>query len=179
MEKNEFRAVIKKHLHMKDLTPKEIKAELDNVHSTSSAPEFATVYNWVNEFKCGTSTCDAPRSGRPIEAATLEIIDKSTILTDRRVKAYASLAPMAKFNEFPYELLPHPAYSPDLASCDYFLFPNLKKWFGGKRFAREQLIAETETYFEGLDKSCYSDGLKKLENHWIKCNELKGDYVEK
>ena len=22
----------------------------------------------------------------------------------------------------------------DLAPCDYFLFPNLKKWFGGKRF---------------------------------------------
>ena len=59
MEKNEFRTVIK-HLHMKSLMPKEIKAELDNVHSTS-APAFATVYNWVNEFKRGrTSTCDAP-----------------------------------------------------------------------------------------------------------------------
>jgi len=34
---------------------------------------------------------------------------------------------IAKFNEFRYELLPHPAYSPDLAPCDYFLFPNLKK----------------------------------------------------
>ena len=78
MEKNEFRPVIK-HLHMKGLTPKEIKAELDNVYSTS-APAFTTVYNWVNEFKRGrTSTCDTPRSGRLIEA---EIIDKvlTTIL---------------------------------------------------------------------------------------------------
>ena len=74
MEKNEFHAVIK-HLHMKDLTPKE--TELDNVHSTS----FVTVYNWVNEFKCGrTSTCDAPRSGHPIEAVTPEIINKVQIL---------------------------------------------------------------------------------------------------
>ena len=24
-----------------------------------------------------------------------------------------------------YELIPHPAYSPDLAPTDYFLFPNL------------------------------------------------------
>ena len=71
MEKNGFRAVIK---HIKE-TPKEIKAELNNVHSTS-APAFATVYNWVNEFKRGrTSTCDAHRSGRPIES-TPEIIDK-------------------------------------------------------------------------------------------------------
>ena len=26
-----------------------------------------------------------------------------------------------------YELIPHPAYSPDLAPRDFFLFPNLKK----------------------------------------------------
>jgi len=49
MEKTEFRVVIK-HLHIKGLMPKEIKAELDNVHSIS-APAFAIVYNWVNEFK--------------------------------------------------------------------------------------------------------------------------------
>jgi len=73
---------------MKDLTPKEIKAELDGVHSIS-ASAFTTIYNWVNEFKRGrTSTCDAPRSGRPIEAATPEIIDKihDIVLTDRRMK---------------------------------------------------------------------------------------------
>ncbi|KAG5332033.1 SETMR methyltransferase, partial [Acromyrmex heyeri] len=59
---------------MKGLTLKEITAELDNVHSTS-APAFAIVYNCVNEFKRGrTSTCDAPRSGCPIEATTPEII---------------------------------------------------------------------------------------------------------
>ena len=54
-------------------------------------PEFVTVYNWVNEFKRDrTSTCDAcvSRSGRPIEAATPEIIDKihDIVLTDRQVK---------------------------------------------------------------------------------------------
>ncbi|KAG5345605.1 GVQW3 protein, partial [Acromyrmex charruanus] len=84
-KKNEFHAVIK-HLHMKGLTPKEIKADLDNVYSIS-APAFATVYNWVNEFK-RVSTCNAPRSGRPIETTMPEIIDKvhDIVLTDRRVK---------------------------------------------------------------------------------------------
>ena len=85
MEKNEFRDQTSTY---KSFNAKIIKAELDNVHSTS-APAFATVYNWVNEFKRDrTSTCDAPRSGRPIEAVTSEIIDKvyDIILTDRRVK---------------------------------------------------------------------------------------------
>jgi len=80
--KNEFRAVIK-HLHMKGLTPKEIKAELD-IHSTSASAFAITVYNWVNEFKRDrTSTCDALR---PIEVVTPEIIN--IVLADRRVKMY-------------------------------------------------------------------------------------------
>ena len=65
---------------MKGLTPKEIKTVLDNVHSTS-APAFATVYNWVNEFKRDrTFTCGASRSGRPIKTATPKIIDKVHVL---------------------------------------------------------------------------------------------------
>jgi len=48
------------------LTAKEIKVELDNIHSTSTV--FAIVYNWVNEFKCGHTSC-APCSRRSIEAA--------------------------------------------------------------------------------------------------------------
>ena len=107
-------------------------------------------------------------------------IKKKVFFHQDNARVYTCPAAMAKFNKFHYELLPHPAYLPDLAPCDYFLFPNLKKWFGGKRFTtREQLIAKTEVYFGGLDKSYYSDGLKKLENRWIKCIELKGDYVEK
>ncbi|KAG5318563.1 SETMR methyltransferase, partial [Pseudoatta argentina] len=89
---------------------------------------------------------------------------KKKVLYQDNVRVHTCPAPMAKFNKFCYELLPQPTYSPDLALCDYFLFPNLKKWFGGKRYTtREQLIVKTEAYFEGLDKSYYSD-LKKLEN---------------
>jgi len=70
-----------------------------------------------------------------------------------------------QIQRIPLQIAPHPTYSSDLAPCNYFLFPNQKKWFGGKRFTiREQLTAETKAYFEGLYKSYYADGLKKLEN---------------
>ena len=87
MEQSEFQAVIK-HLYLKGSTPKEIKAELVEVHGTSVSV-FATVYNWVNEFKRGrTSTKDEDRSGRPVEVTTPEIIDKihDMVLSDRRIK---------------------------------------------------------------------------------------------
>ena len=87
MEKSEFRAVIK-HLYLKVLTPKGIKAELDEVHGTS-AHVFATIYNYVNDFKrSDTSRKDEHRSGRPVEVTTPEMIDKihDMILSDRRIK---------------------------------------------------------------------------------------------
>jgi len=64
---------------------------------------------------------------------------------------HSSTIAMAKLVELRYELLSHP-YSLDLASCNFYLFPNMKKWLGGKRFAsNEKVIAETEAYFKEFD----------------------------
>ena len=86
----------------------------------------------------------------------------------------------AKLVELGYELLPHPPYSPDLVPCNSFLFPNLKKLLAGEKFeSNEEVISATEAYFADLQKTYFSDWFKKLEHHWVKCVELKGDYVEK
>ena len=39
-----------------------------------------------------------------------------------------------------YELIPHPAYSPDLVPSDYFLFPNLKKYIRGCHFQSNEEV---------------------------------------
>ena len=39
-----------------------------------------------------------------------------------------------------YELIPHPAYSPDLAPSDFFLFPNLKKDIRGLYFRSDEEV---------------------------------------
>ena len=86
---------------------------------------------------------------------------------------------MTKFNELKYKLLEHPPYSPDLAPSDYYLFRNLKQFFRGKRFSsNEAAITAVDKYFAELPKSHYRDGIKILGNHWNKCIEVKGDYIE-
>jgi len=53
------------------------------------APSYATVKNWVAQFKRGDfSTCDAP-PGRPKTVTTREVIDEiqELILEDRRISA--------------------------------------------------------------------------------------------
>ena len=46
-----------------------------------------------------------------------------------------------------YELIPHPAYSPDLALSDFFLFPNLKKHFRSD----EEVVTADEEWVNGKD----------------------------
>ena len=44
-----------------------------------------------------------------------------------------------------YELISHPAYSPNLAPSDYFLFPNLKEDIRGRHFwSNKEVLAAVE-----------------------------------
>ena len=85
---------------------------------------------------------------------------------------------MAKLHELNFELLPHPPYSPDLAPYDYWLFADLKKMLAVKKIrTNEEVIAETEAYFEAKDKSFYKSGIEMLERRWNVSVALNGDYV--
>jgi transposase len=62
------------------------------------APSYATVKNWVAQFKRGDfSTCDAPRPGRPKTVTTPEIIDQihELILEDRRISETSTVTEVA------------------------------------------------------------------------------------
>ena len=48
----------------------------------------------------------------------------------------------------------------------------------GKRFGfNEEVILETEVYFEAKDKSFYEKGIELLKKHWNQCITLEEDYV--
>ena len=79
-----------------------------------------------------------------------------------------------------YELIPHPAYSPDLAPSDFFLFPNLKKDIRGLHFrSDEEVVMAVEEWVNGKDPDFFSSGLMALEYRWSKCITLEGNYIEK
>ena len=79
-----------------------------------------------------------------------------------------------------FEEIQHPPYSPDLAPSDYFLFPDLKKCFRGKRFSDdEELKSAINGYFAGKEEIYFFEGLKKLISRCNKCIDVRGDYIEK
>jgi len=104
---------------------------------------------------------------------------KKIIFHQDNAPAHKSVLTMAKFNELKYELLEHPPYSPDLAPSDYYLFRNLKQFVRGKRFSsNEEAISVVEQYFAELPENHYRDGINLLQDHWNKCIEVEGDYIE-
>ncbi|UYV62125.1 hypothetical protein LAZ67_1007912 [Cordylochernes scorpioides] len=76
-------------------------------------------------------------------------------------------------------MMPQPPYSPELAPCDFFLFPKLKRPMKGRRYA---MLDEIKTASkEELKKMLKNDFFKCFEdwkNRWHKCIISHGDYFE-
>ena len=60
---------------------------------------------------------------------------------------------MAKNNT---TIMPQPPYSPDLAPCDFFLWPKLKKSMKGRRFAAiEEIKTASLEELKAIPESAY------------------------
>lgn len=107
------------------------------------------------------------------------MVKKKILFHQDNAPAHKAIVTIEKLKDLGWKLLPHPPYSPDLAPSDYYLFSNLKKWLSGKKFySNEEVIAETNAYFEELEKKTYLKGIEMLKDRWTKCIELDGDYIE-
>lgn len=78
------------------------------------------------------------------------------------------------------QLLPHPPYSPDLAPCDFFLFPYLKKQLRGQRFEDENAaVCAMNAVLESMPVDAFQDCFDKWFSRMHKCIETNGCYFEK
>ena len=86
-QNTEFRAVIK-FLTKEGTNAKEIHKRMTGVYGESS-PAYSTVAKWTGELKRGRSSLDDdPRSGRPADVITKEMVAsvETLIMNDRRIK---------------------------------------------------------------------------------------------
>ena len=69
-------------------------------------------------------------------------------------------------------------YSPDMAPCDFWLFPKLKT-LKGKRFeSREEIMANATTALQSIPKEAYEKCFEQWKSRWEKCVKCHGDYFE-
>lgn len=76
-------------------------------------------------------------------------------------------------------VLPHPPYSPDLAPCDFFLFPKLKKHLSGRRYrSRSALGSAIHQFLLSVPKQSYENCFKNWIKRLKQCVQAGGDYFE-
>ena len=77
------------------------------------------------------------------------------------------------------EMIEHPPYSPDLAPCDFWLFPTLKRYLKGRRFQSEtELIAAFLEEVDCIPQSSYSRLFKMWLERCQKCIDANWEYFE-
>jgi histone-lysine N-methyltransferase SETMAR len=78
------------------------------------------------------------------------------------------------------ELLPHPAFSPDLEPSDYYLFLSMAQFLRGNKMFQSVADVEVavEECFASNDKEWFYQAFKELPEKWVKATEHEGLYSE-
>ncbi|GFO03163.1 transposase [Plakobranchus ocellatus] len=147
-------------------------------------PSFITSNQIVKEvivcLKVSTRPYTLDRLKEAIRRKRPGLLKRGVVLQHDNATPHSANLTQQWLQRYGWEILPHPAHSPDLAPSDFHLFGPLKRHLGGMAFETEDdLINELRNLFDNLDVDFFRVGITSLLSRWQKCIDLYGDYVEK
>ena len=77
------------------------------------------------------------------------------------------------------KMIDQPPYSPDLAPCDFWLFPKVKAKLGGTLIEEDSVRTVWEQAVRTIPMSEFREAFDMWLKRWDKCVHVKGEYVEK
>ena len=105
--------------------------------------------------------------------------DRSFLLHHDNASPHTSDFTLRKLQEWKVETLDHPPNSPDLAPCNFALFPKLKSTLRGRKFDNiKQVQAAANESLKMLPKSVFDDAIHNMVLRWQKCIAANGEYFE-
>ena len=76
-------------------------------------------------------------------------------------------------------VLEHPAYSPDLAPSDFFLFPKIKEIMNGRHFDNiDDIRSNTTAALKDIPQNRYQNSFEGWTRRWHRCIASQGEYFE-
>ena len=92
---------------------------------------------------------------------------------------HTSVPTLALLGESGIDMLAHPPYSPDLAPCDFYLFPRLKSMFRGFRHESvEDMEGAVKQALREIPAQDFADAIDTMPVRWMKCIAADGAYFE-
>ena len=105
--------------------------------------------------------------------------DKSWLLHHDNASRHNALSIRQFLAEKNIAVLEQPPYSPDLAPCDFFLFPKLKGIIKGIHFEGVEAIKRAvTTELRGIPEESFQQCIEAWQRRMDKCIRLEGDYFE-
>ena len=97
------------------------------------------------------------------------------ILHHDNAPAHAALSVRQSLATKQVTILYHPPYLPDLAPCDYFLFPKLKGTIKGTRFEGvEDIKSNVTSFLKRITKEDFAECFQAWRRRMEKCTEVQG-----
>ena len=95
--------------------------------------------------------------------------NRKFILIHDNLRPNVAMATQETIMELGWEVMAHPAYSPDLAPSDYHLFRSLEHSLREQSFENvEDLKNHLDDFFASKPQSFYRDGIRQLPIKWQK-----------
>lgn len=105
--------------------------------------------------------------------------DRSFLLQHDNAPSHTAILTLAKIGSSDIQMIPHPPYSPDLAPCDFAIFPAIKSLMRGTNFRNVRTVQTvTRQVLRDLDPAIYRKAILDLPDRWRKCVAARGEYFE-
>jgi [histone H3]-lysine36 N-dimethyltransferase SETMAR len=170
--------------HLGSPSPKKFKC------SASAGKVMITVF-WDNrgvlfvDFLPKGQTIDSDQYQKPLKQLACAIRvkrpdQKDIILHHDNARPHTARATVAAIAAKGWTVLPHPAYSPDLAPSDFHMFGPLKDYLRGQKFENDDSVkTAVRAWISQCSDEFFARGFKNWRNRWEKCVARNGDYIEK
>lgn len=102
---------------------------------------------------------------------------RPVILLHDNARPHTSKITVDYLSTLGWEVLPHAAYSPDMAPSDYYLFRSLQHHLADEQFKTlDDVQKSLKKFIDSKSPSFFLTGIQQLPEKWLKCINNDGDY---